>query len=428
MAVYDVDVTTGILTFDDTDAPYPITSKLVNDGLELIINGYGHYYIKDGVAYVDGNPFVQTDRKLTVIGSIYLVSGDTFLLATEDIVRFSVYTDIGQALPIGATPTASLVLSLNNLAGKWNIDGPVLNGRNLDGATVSLKLGAMNESDTYEFFSLGLFIIESVDNQEQNPVITIKGSDYMGNKMMTQYVDEMTYPTTYGEIIADACLQAGVTLETTTYVFYGEPISTAPALPEGATCRDVVGWIACLIRANAFISRDGGVIVRPMLSVASEKTIDASRYIQLNVNNFPLCTNFTMSIYPVGAPADTSPRTFSYGIGGPDGRVYQLEVRNNPYIFHADGDAVNDGIAQLTGFIGYWMVTRGSGRVAWHGDEGLLICDTVDVEKTNGHIIRLGVLQQRIEYGPETGLIFESGCDLSGITLIQSNLKYGWGE
>lgn len=421
---YSVDLTTGILSYDDANPPFTMTSKLFNDDLNLLCNGYGHYYIDGGMAKVDADPFSQADRELTVRGSITSLTGDHTVLDSTDIIRVQTYIDIGKALPIGATPSASMQLILSNVNRQWD-------GFNLDGSEVEIELGAKNESDAYEYFSLGIFVIERVDNQEGNPVITIRASDYMSNKMMTEWVDPGIYPRTYGEIVQDACNQAGVTISSATlddilftlFTYYDEPISTQPTFPDRIiTCRDIVGWIAELSCSNAFINRDGELQIRLMTYNDDDNSLRTSLYYTINSDNYPISNQFLFNAYPYGAPSGTNPIVAAGATGVYDPRDYTSEVSGNPFFMYSDGTTINGEIALRMAKICTWMLFRASGRVSWHGNAENEICDTLTVKKLDRSDFKIGTLQQRIDFSAETGLVFETGCDLAGTTIVKSTL------
>lgn len=413
---YSVDLTTGILSYDDANPPFSMTSKLFNNDLNLLCNGYGHYYIDDGMAKVDDDPFSQADRELTVRGSITSLAGDHTDLDSTDIIGVQTYIDIGKVFPIGATPSASMQLILSNVNRQWD-------GFNLDGSEVEIELGAKNESDAYEYFSLGIFVIERVDSQEGNPVIIIQASDYMSNKMMKEWADPRIYPRTYGEIVQDACNQAGVTISSAAFTYNDETISTQPTFPDRIiTCRDIVGWIAELSCSNAFINRDGELQIRLMTYTDDDNSLRTSLYYKTNTDSFPISNQFLLNAYPYGAPSGTLPLAVVGVSGVYDPRAYTSEVSGNPFLMYSDGTTFNYEIALRMSDACFWMLFRASGRVSWHGNAENEICDTLTVKKLNGSDFKIGTLQQRIGFSAETGLVFETGCDLAGTTLAVRNM------
>jgi hypothetical protein len=419
---YSVDLSTGILSYNDANPPFTMTSKLFNDDLNLLCNGYGHYYIDSGMAKVDDDPFAQADRELTARGSITSLGGDRTVLSSTDIIRVQTYIDIGKVVPIGATPSASMQLILSNVNRQWD-------SFHLDGSEVEIELGAKNESDAYEYFSLGIFVVEKVDNQYGNPVITIQASDYMSNKMMTEWVDPGIYPRTYADIITDACNQAGVLLYSATFYGYLSTISAQPTFPDQTiTCKDIIGWIACLSAQNAIIDADGKLRISSVFSsFGGYKTISNARYKKPTLDNFPICTAYIVKLYAPDAPSGTAPYEYAYSLGGYDSRAYELKITDNPFVLYADG-ALNDTIAAIIGEnLGAWIISRGSGRVSWFGAPNYDVCDTIIIQKQNGDEVYIGILQQRIDYSAESGLSFESGCDMTGLTLSNSILtEWGW--
>ena len=92
--MFSVDLTTGVLSYDDTT--YPLTAKMVNE-TELMVNGYGSFDGFNGFVTIEDDLMQQQDRKLHIAADIWLAIEQIGLprLHDADIVSFNSSRDIG---------------------------------------------------------------------------------------------------------------------------------------------------------------------------------------------------------------------------------------------------------------------------------------------------------------------------------------------
>lgn len=545
MSAFTVDLDTGELLFDDNVPPYFTQPELINSNLDLLIDGYGVYSLLTGNVFVEGSGFSQPSRILSAVGTLTLIDGTVIVLTGDDIVSCQTSFDVGQEVPIGATPSTTIKLVLANDDRRWDYGGAEIGTKTLDGAIIYIEMSAYSaisdddfivtpsfsdwelsltgdgEEDLfsivdgelvytgdnnyliedgslvtidelylwgYQYLPLGYFVVDAIDNQQHLPVVTLMGCDYMGNYMMHPYIDSNTYPATYQAIVEDACDQAGVTLmpadtvivaadelefmtydimllvawidkeiglvweHTTTHAlkrlirldpnddgitfiwksivvgeirtgaipFGSSTIAVAPVMPTGkiVTCRDIVGWIAMLAGANAIINLDGELEVRALDD--NGELISPSRYITLTYNSDFASTNYTIRLYEYGAPPSTAPLEKSYSLNG-DVPYYIIDIRDNPYLFYesASNQSILDDRINL---VALWIMDRHSARIEWAGSDTIKPLDTMLVEMLNGVEIKIAATQHYVKF--DTGLIMESGCDLSTVTMANSLTAY----
>ncbi len=476
MSAFTVDLDTGLLSFDDTIPPYFVQPELINTRLDLLVDGYGVYSLVNGNVLIEGSGFAQPSRILSASGTMTLTDGTIITLDPEDIVAYQTNFDAGQ-VPIGTTAAATFSLTLANDDRRWDYGGEELGTKSLDGAIISLQMSAYRAIENDDFivtpdiidgeltltgdgeeslFSivdgelvytgdntyiitdgiltvtddlyvwgwqdmpLGVFVVDKIDNQQHIPALTLSGSDYMGNRMMTAYVDNNTYPATYQTIVADACTQAGVTLKAGAIPSGASSIAIKPILPTGkaTTCRDIVGWISALAGANALINTDGLLEVRAIDDTGER--VDPARYVKLTTNNNFASMNYEIRLYEYAAPMDTPPLTKTYALNG-DAPYYIVDIRDNPYLYY--GNANNQTILDnKINLVALWVMARHSALMEWTGSETISPLDTMTVELLNGAEIKVGVTQHLVRF--DTGLGMESGCDLPTVTLSNAMTAY----
>ena len=83
----------------------------------------------------------------------------------------------------------------------------------LEGNEFEIKIGVETNSDTFEFISLGFFIIEDIDKTRFS--IKIYANDRM-IKFEKDYITDLQYPATIKDITLDIANKAGVKLKTNT--------------------------------------------------------------------------------------------------------------------------------------------------------------------------------------------------------------------
>lgn len=123
----------------------------------------------------------------------------------------------------------------------------------LEGNEFEIKIGIETSTDTFEFISLGFFIIEDIDKNTFS--IKIYANDRM-IRFETDYITDLQFPATIKDITLDIANKAGVKLKTTTFINSDYLVSIKPDLKD-ITLRKALMYIAELAGGYARISRDG---------------------------------------------------------------------------------------------------------------------------------------------------------------------------
>ena len=414
--MFDVDLTTGHLTLDDSDVPYPLTARYIHADKNLLVNGYGLFSLQSGHVMVEDSPFLQPDRTFTAYGAIYmpdlgLTHYNEYPLTADDIVKFT--SDIDIADPIGATPSARFTLVLNNSDGKWGAESLIKKSSYYNGAIVKLTIGASDSLGAYTYREFGTFEVQSYYHNA--PTITLIGSDFMSTKMETKFIVPWVsgdFPMTLYAILENACEQAGVEINVRantlaehwqTYTGGIFEIPLIPTMPE-CTCRDVVGWLAALHGGFAFFDPSGKLIVKTYAALwgAGGAVIDASQYYKLNQQSNLENINTIAYLYEYDAPAETAPKTNSIvrGAGLP---YYVLEIRGNPFFKYGWNNTT------MFSTIMYFLLhiaARQNASVTWNGGEEVEIGEVLVLTTPNGSKVQIDIFGQRVKY--ETGIVYET--------------------
>ena len=198
----------------------------------------------------------QPSRILSARGLIIYPDTAQQALTAQHISGFSVIEDAGDHIPLGSAAAATVTLKLDNRAGEWNKGGSIRGNHALEGAEVRLELGVWDGAD-FVWENIGRYVLEDAIGQEQEPLIELKGMDYLGNKAQRAFIDDLAYPMTLAEMADAACFQAGITRKTQTFINSAVVISTRPEWDGDISCRDALAQIAACAGGFARIDRNG---------------------------------------------------------------------------------------------------------------------------------------------------------------------------
>jgi len=409
----------------------------------------------------------QPSRLLTARGLITYPDAATQALTATEISTFQVTENAGEHLPLGGTSASVLSLKLDNRDGEWNAGGSILGAHTLDGAIVSLEIGVGHpsydatpetidggEPDTvfvvdeftdeladggvpdtvfedtidgggpqtfpaeYFWANVGTYVIEAAAGQEQNAVIDIKGSDYLANLAGTVFVDGLTYPQTLVQILTNACLQAGITLKSDTFINSTKSILAKPLWPENVTCRDIFGYISCCAAGFSRVDRDGLLEIIPFEDT-SDYALTTARYKTLERQGAIFGAFNALSVYEYGAPNGTGATRIATDIDIVDNELNSIAVQGNPILGY--GLATTDTImtamlAQLDG------LTFAGGSISWQGDQSLTVGDLVTVTDISAGTAAILVLNQTIAF--DVGFPMTSGNKLNSVTKGMAKTAY----
>lgn len=168
----------------------------------------------------------------------------------------------------------------------------------LEGNEFEIKIGIETSTDTFEFISLGFFIIEDIDKNTFS--IKIYANDRM-IRFETDYITDLQFPATIKDITLDIANKAGVKLKTTTFINSDYLVSIKPDLKD-ITLRKALMYIAELAGGYARISRDGyleifniDVSVKSNFNYASER-LYTDEIINDEIGDYG-CNTFTVINY-----------------------------------------------------------------------------------------------------------------------------------
>lgn len=159
---------------------------------------------------------VSDDNSFTALGSTIIGAGKIIINNIDE--RFSQYD----------FTNAKVELSLSKTY--------MLNGTS---TTESIRIGRYTTDEC--IYNGGTITLSLLDNMEQ---------------FDRPYSSNLTYPVTLLQIVENACLDCGVTLETYTFPHSNYRVSTKPD-EEAITYREVLGWVATIAGCFARCNSDG---------------------------------------------------------------------------------------------------------------------------------------------------------------------------
>ncbi len=407
-------------------------------------------------------------RELTTRGKITFPDASTHSLTPVEISKFTITENAGDHLPLGGVSASTLTLILDNRLGEWEPGGSILGTKSLDGATVELEIGVNNSG--YEYANAGVFVIEKPVSQEQDAIITIKGSDYLANRALRAFSDTLTYPQTVLQIVTEACLQANITLKTTVFINSAVSIPVKPVWDENTTCRDVISYVACLAGGFARIDRNGeleiisfdnqaeglysqlldssfaivdgeliwtypaGYTGPAVTLVGSDLFIDEENIARLNDGEFQFIgtydgTNYyvhpnryrklsnqgvmfgafnALSVYEHGAPNGYGATRIADDIDIVDNELNSIAVRGNPLLAYG-GTALTTLMTNMLASLGGLEYYAAS--IEWQGDPSITCGDMVTISNLKGEAYNVLITNQTLTF--DNGFTMATGNRLN---------------
>ena len=192
-------------------------------------------------------------REWAIKLSLTLDSGVTYNLTEKDIetstFTFQESATCGNTIQVGSVYANSLDFSLINSNGKYNND-------NFQDATVSAQVGLKLPDGTWEYVPLGKFNI--YEPGKKLSTISIHSLDNMYRLNAPFANVDIQYPTNVMTLMSTICTHCGVPLSAQlTSELRSLDIVLSKIDPGDMTCRDVVGYIGCLIGKNLRFDRLG---------------------------------------------------------------------------------------------------------------------------------------------------------------------------
>ena len=185
--------------------------------------------------------------------ALSLDSGETYNLTEQDVesgtFTYQESSTCGDTIQVGSTYANSLDFSLINKDGRFNTV-------NLQDATIVARVGLLLPDGTWEYVPLGKFNI--YDPGKKLSTISIRSLDNM-YKLNTPFANvSITYPVDVATLMTAICTHCGVPITTElTTELRALDITLSKIDPGDMTCRDVAGYIGCLIGKNLRFNRLG---------------------------------------------------------------------------------------------------------------------------------------------------------------------------
>lgn len=180
-----------------------------------------------------------------LLKSIILINNKTYSDSEIISINFDENLFMESEFSIGSAIMSSVEVELKNT--QDIIDNFI------DGTEFEIKIGIETVSDTFEFVSLGFFIIEDIDKNTFS--IKIYANDRM-IKFEKDYITNLSFPASIKDITLDIAKKAGIELKTTSFINSDYLVSIKPDLTD-ITLRKALMYIAELAGGYARISRDG---------------------------------------------------------------------------------------------------------------------------------------------------------------------------
>lgn len=182
--------------------------------------------------------------------SATLANGTVLAISASDIIVTGNQISSGagaSAFPVGAAMGRIYNISLSNLDGKYD-------DYDFYGAKITLVL-AYNNGTTTERINYGTYTV--ITPEAKGDIIQISAADDM-YKADVPYVTSLSFPTTAGLALADACQGVGIALQSASFTGSDYQINQKP----DCTVRELLGGIALVAGGNAFINFNGRLEIK----------------------------------------------------------------------------------------------------------------------------------------------------------------------
>ena len=191
-----------------------------------------------------------------------LTYGNNDTIENNRIVQnsFSInrYVVTGESIGIGSTVAAELAFVLRNTDGAFN-DVEFLDEE------AFVEIGVEDINNTVQYVPFGYYtFVESIANRS---TISLTALDRMLKFEKT--VGTITFPITVSNLLSAACTDCGVTLDSSVSNLVNGSYSVT-SLPDSVkTWREVLQWIGEITGTNAYITRDGKLMLAWFASSSS---------------------------------------------------------------------------------------------------------------------------------------------------------------
>lgn len=192
-------------------------------------------------------------------GSAELVTGEDRLISmvTDEAAEASGSPDVGSVM------SSSLTMALDNRDRRYDKENPgaIVYQTDMRKKRIQAYAGLVYDDGSAEIVLMGTFFVDNWGSADGEIAKTVKASDMLAALDRVTYVKtaSLTYPATATNLIADAFACAGFGLLLDVDEAYDN--LTIPSVPDfdGASCREVLRYVAQILNGSIFQTRDARV-------------------------------------------------------------------------------------------------------------------------------------------------------------------------
>ena len=198
------------------------------------------------------NALFSPSRRMTVRAVITTSDGTLLRLTAADFksggIKLSEATSGTGSFDLGSAVISKLTVTLNNSDGRFNAAGFV------GGEVNSIQIGVTLPDDSTEWISLGMFDIDSV--RYTGTAVELVAYDHLARA--DKGLPSVTLPVTAGTLLRAVCTHCGIVYDGRDFLHDDYSVDV---LPDSASCRDVISWIAQIAGCYARMSREEGLTI-----------------------------------------------------------------------------------------------------------------------------------------------------------------------
>lgn len=334
-------------------------------------------------------------RRPFLTGTITYLTGHILSFTGNDAIQCTISEGASNGLLLGGAFASTCQLILNNRDEMFTAD------RTPYGAQVHLCLGAGEEQSP-----LIVFTVTKVIQRENDPRLTLQGTDALGTAFEGAFQDSFTYPRTLLQLAQGMAAQAGFTVNED----FPNASFSIPNPPEWGdiSLRQALAHVACAAGCFACIDRQGHLLFRPVHSSMDPFTIAPENTLQRESGDGAFGPLQALIVRPKGAPRDSAPLVFAQD-GANAGPHNTLTIDRNPLFPYQGSHTAALAQAALNALSG--LAITGA-RVTWRGDPSLMLGDAVRILDAQGRATLTRVTAQSITFAQ--GFSMQSACTAPG--------------
>ncbi|MBR1585718.1 MAG: hypothetical protein IJ662_09280 [Clostridia bacterium] len=338
----------------------------------------------------------RPDRHLFLAGTMTFLTGDALPFSGDQVLSFSLSEGSSSGQLLGGAFAATCTLTLNNADGSFTL------GHTPYGAQVTVRLCEENESAP-----LITFTVTKVVKRENDPRLTLSGTDALGTAFEGVFEDSFTYPRTLRQLAQGIAAQAGFSLLNNDFPNAAFSIPEKPDWGE-ITLRQALAFVACAAGCFAQIDRQGRLVMRPVNPSMDPFVISPAHTLAREYGEASFGPVQALTITPKGAKRDTPPLIVADSGAAPNGQN-SFAISGNPLFPFAGAHTQSLARALLNALRG---LTQVKAKITWRGDPDLRLGDRVRLTDASGMSTDTLVTGQTLSFS--RGFSMQSDCAAPG--------------